>query len=832
MAGVQVTPYSGAPGAWATVRIRGVANVTGNSQPLYVVDDVPVYNLDVTPENWSGTYGFSSGGNQYYRPTPTPFAPGSNPLLDLPVEDVASITVLKGAAATARYGMQGTNGVIRIVTRTGDTGSSLPQPLRVNYAGWAGVQQVRQRYDLLNARQYADLVNVTARNDGRPAPYPAAELATLGATDWQDQAFRTAGLQSHNLSVSGATTRTRYYAAADYLQQAGVLLNSGLSRYSLRTNVEQQLTARLSVGLKASGSQLDQRQPGFDPDAGPALTNLLLAPPATPARDSFGNLITADPLLPLREQYHAPRTRRLLAQLHAAYQLSPDLTLRVRGSHERAATDDDYHRPDNVGMGYRSTFQEASTTDVTSWVAAADLRYHRTLAENHALTADLSYLRQQYERELTNEQTSTLTGSGQAPVGTGTSRSTFMTRVKSVAAHSPTAQLGYTYRSRYEVQASLRTDFALGHDGFEGEYYWFPGAALRWHLDQEAFLQNATGLTQLTLEAGAGRTSSYFSPDRTTHLDAGLRLGLLGGRLTLDAAVYQRSTRQAQALLSVLVPGSGSPVFIPYALNMELLNRGMELTLGSTWQAGALVGTSTLALANNQNQVTDFRDDQGNPVPFASGLEKGHSISRFQVLAQNGTYSASSAQAGQRRFRDVNGDGRGDYSDSYYQGTGLPRYTLNFSQHLMLRRWQLDAQLDGLFGYQILNSTLVARDAPHGYTNSSTRALDYWTPDHQSTSIPRPAAANYQTINLPDAQDLASGNHVRLSQLSLSYEVLNTDTRKVSVWVGGQNLFVSGAYRGYDPNVSSGGAAPLRAGHDAGVYPVARVWQLGVRGQF
>lgn len=73
---------------------------------------------------------------------------------------------------------------------------------------------------------------------------------------------------------------------------------------------------------------------------------------------------------------------------------------------------------------------------------------------------------------------------------------------------------------------------------------------------------------------------------------------------------------------------------------------------------------------------------------------------------------------------------------------------------------------------------------------------------------------------------------MRLSQLILSYEVFNSGTRKASVWVGGQNLFVTGPYRGYDPNVSSGGASPLQAGQDASVYPVARVWQVGVRGQF
>ena len=79
---------------------------------------------------------------------------------------------------------------------------------------------------------------------------------------------------------------------------------------------------------------------------------------------------------------------------------------------------------------------------------------------------------------------------------------------------------------------------------------------------------------------------------------------------------------------------------------------------------------------------------------------------------------------------------------------------------------------------------------------------------------------------------MESGNHVRLTQLTLAYDVLTTGPRRISVWVGGQNLFVTGHYRGFDPNVSSGGSAPLFAGQDASVYPVARVWQVGVRASF
>jgi TonB-dependent SusC/RagA subfamily outer membrane receptor len=223
VAGVQYSSFSGAPGAWAAVRIRGVANVTDSSQPLYVVDGVPVYNTEITPTEWTGAEDFFTNaypnGSSYARRTPQ--TPAANPLLDLPVEDVDKVEILKGAAATARYGMQGTNGVIAISTRQGADGGVGPQLLRLRYAAWAGVQQVRQRYELLGARPYAELVNAATANASYPTPYSATDLNNLRDVDRQDQVLRVAGVQSHHLSTDGLHNRTRYYVSADYLRQTG-----------------------------------------------------------------------------------------------------------------------------------------------------------------------------------------------------------------------------------------------------------------------------------------------------------------------------------------------------------------------------------------------------------------------------------------------------------------------------------------------------------------------------------------------------------------------------------------------------------------------------------
>ncbi|MCB2406683.1 TonB-dependent receptor plug domain-containing protein [Hymenobacter lucidus] len=823
VAGVQVTPFSGAPGAWATVRIRGATNLTGNSQPLYVVDGVPVYNTDATPEKWSGMESFftvNSPTATWSLNTPTPHTPNANPLLDMPMEDVAQITVLRGAAATARYGMQGSNGVILITTKTANDLHFEDQPcVRVRYSGWGGVQQVRQRYDLLSARQYADLVNYVSTSAGRAAPYSAADLGNLGTIDWQDELFRPAGIQSHNLSLDGLVNKTRYYVAADYLDQAGVIVKSGLRRYSLRLNLDQQLTRKLSVGLRASASQADQHHAGAEFDAGSLVQGFLFGIPALPARDPYNLQYQPTPRRNLDENSGTARTRRRLTQLSATYQFSNDLSLSARGSREQLEGEALTYAPKDYNTTGQHLVESAtSTTTTRNWVVDAALRYQHTFGARHAVGVALNYLRQQDQKELNHREYSRMRNYY------------FRLEEKRLAIHSPSAVVGYTFAGRYEVQASMRTEFASGKAA-DDKKVWLPGAELSWHLHKENFLAAAESLTDLTLWVGSGKTSSFFTPDRTTHHDAGLRAGLLHGRLTLEVAAYQRRTAHAQAVFPFTVTTNTGYGTLYASPDITLRNRGLELTASSRWQAGPLTGNTQLAAASTHTIVETIDVSRPFSGRIPGNLQEGQPMGRFYVADQNGTYPAGTPSAGQRRFRDVNHDGQITYLDNYYDGQGLPRYSLNLTQQLRFKRLQLVAQFDGLFGYQLLNSPLLMLDSPAATRNSTTRALSYWTPTNQNTLVPS-AGTNRGPYDTTSRAELESGSHLRLSQLTLSFEVVNTGKRQASVWVGGQNLFVTGPYRGFDPNVSSGGAAPYYAGQDATVYPVARVWQLGVRGQF
>ncbi|WP_246285187.1 TonB-dependent receptor plug domain-containing protein [Hymenobacter lapidiphilus] len=301
VAGVQATPYSGAPGAQVAVRIRGAASLSGNAQPLYVVDEVPVFQHTMELD--------------------------SNPLLSIPTQDIESVQVLKGAYETALYGSQAVNGVIRITTRRGQAGKP-----RLSYEGYGGVQRTRYRYDLLNAQEFATLANEVTQRYGQPARFSPAQVAAFGqGTDWQAELLRTAAVQQHHLGLQGGTARTRYYAGADYLGQNGVLLNSRLQRYALRAAINQRVGQHLHLDATASLSQTNERRPS------PATMQIgLLAPPTQSPTDPPGSPLEFAPIRVAQENYQTPTQRRLLAQTGLRYEFSNGLTLGLRGGLERA----------------------------------------------------------------------------------------------------------------------------------------------------------------------------------------------------------------------------------------------------------------------------------------------------------------------------------------------------------------------------------------------------------------------------------------------------------------------------------------------------------------
>jgi len=796
VAGVQATPYSGAPGALNVVRIRGASSLAGNPQPLYVLDGVPVF------QNMGAAQGSLGAAGQAFESGQLEL----NPLLSLPPEDIESVTILKGPFATAAYGAQSQYGVISITTKMG----TLKQKPRVSYASYGGVQQARGRYDLLNARQYGELLNEANASQGQPAAYSPAQLAALGAgTDWQRELLRTAAVQEHHLSLSGGRATTRYYVAADYLRQTGVVLNSDLLRYALRANVEQQLSPKLTLTARLALGQTSARAA-----AGSLPLYMLAALPTGTPYDTSGQLsqprnYADNPVRQALEEVREPRQRQLLGGLALRYNIANYFIVNIISHWEQRNLLQTWRLPDyQAPTAHYAT--EHNDNQFRQLTLGGTLDYARTVRDRHALTAQLAA----HWQDLHDAQAYTLTSEPATTLAAGHTSS-------QSALRSYAAQAGYTYAERYQVQASYRLD---GSGRLPATDYWQPtyGAQATWHAKQEEWLKSVNWLTALNLWVGTGRTTnagSFYDLSQPNQLagppalarfdshEAGLTVGWPQS-LTASFMAYRRVTtpqalRNGPAAADYQIRSQGLEMNLSWVVTRY--NFSSFTNLSAAWQHSHYAGPSDL-LVNQLGQ----RATAGQPLSTFQGLR----------------YLGADAATGRPRYQDTNGDGRLSPLDAQPLGSGLPRVLLGWAQDVDYQRWHLAWQADALLGYQVLNANLLRLDSPTGFSNASTRVLDRWTPTHPAASAP---GAGLGAPAPGSSYYLQAGSHARLASLQLSYTVLKDSPHKLTVWLGGTNLLVLSGYRGFDPNVSSGGASGGQAGLDASAYPVARTWLLGVR---
>ena len=816
-AGVQVTPYSGAPGAGAVVRIRGAASLDSHVQPLYVVDGVPVFQYRFNT--------FSELSN-FNSPPINPDA-STNPLLSIVPEDIEQVEILKGAFETGQYGFLGQNGVIRITTRRGTAG----QPLRVQYTASGGVQTARHRYQLLGAREAAELANEAARNNGYSPDYTPAEIASFGAgTDWQAEVLRAAALQEHHLALSGGTAHgTRYYAGLDYLSQQGIVRRSDLRRYGLRLRLDQTVGQHLHLSAGLSYSEVAEHRPTAS-----LLPLALRLLPTVPVYEANGDYATdygsPNPVQVADQNLSHPRNRRLLAHGELNYEFLPGLSLNLRASLERdSLVARDYQGPTNA-YAPRDGFEDGTRRAYHQQVILNPaLRYARTLGQRHAITAvaEATSWRNQQAQSFLNYRPKG------APAGymfnfRGGGGSTYSEQYNLVGYR---LAAGYTYAGRYALQGSLRADNSTQAPPAEARQ-WLPAAQATWHAGEEKWLQGRGPISTLDLQVGWGRTSnrgnyadnhglgfrvgtsssSFFLPldELTTQVDAGLRLGLAHDRLFLTASAYRRDTEARQGYFGRQLP----PVYVR--------NRGLELALGGTWQAGRLRGSTGLTAAFNRNRYEQ---------PTDIGI-------RFFVPGRNFAYTAGEPLGSfyGYRYRGLDAAGNplfdspnGNFPAPQILGSGIPRQLLGLTQQLTYGKLDLQFQLDGLLGYNVFDNNLLLLDVPRGGFNATTRVRDRWTPTNTATSVPRAGSQANNIGSTVSNYTLQSGNHVRLSSVVLTAEVWRKAPHAVSVFLSGSNLLVLTAYRGFDPNVSAAEADPRQAGLDLGTYPVPRTLALGVR---
>jgi TonB-linked SusC/RagA family outer membrane protein len=859
-AGVQVVTSSGQPGAGAMVRIRGGNSISAKNDPLYVVDGVPITtNLD------DGTTGTILGEGMR----------GLNPISGLNPEDIESIEILKDAAAGAIYGARAANGVVLITTKHGRAGQN-----SVSFGSYYGIQQVRRTLPVLDAPQFAQMVNAAYANIKQPAFYTPDEIAAFGrGTDWQGAIFRNAPMRSYDLSMSGGDANTSYYISGGLLQNDGVVIGSDMSRGSFRLNLDRTVSHKFRIGSRLS---LSRSHAHVLPNGGAAsvILDALTAPPTLGVRDAGGDYFTGvnpltgrpfeNPVATANVITNEERDNRVIGNAFAEYDIRNDLSFRSTVGVDFLNSVQDYYSPSTVLPGLNSSGEGSrGEAETMSWTFENTVHYRRRFGGVHSLDLIGGTTLQRSTTAQISGFSKTFLTDALGVDGLNTAQ-TFV-NVSSLAPHS--SLLSYFSRVRWGISdkylftVSARVDgsskFGAGH-----RYGFFPSAAVAWRASEEDFIKRTGIFSDLKLRASYGRTGNQdignyrslatltstiypfvgyrgigFVPytlanadlkwETTDQFDVGVDASLAASRLAVTADYYSKKTHDL--LLDARVPSSSG--FLSQLQNIgSVRNRGFELSISSVNLTGPLGWETTLNLAWNRNRVLDLGADTILISPTGVGggahqnptvLKVGEPINSFYGWVYAGMDS------GRVVYRDFDGDSLITGADRRILGNAEPNYTGGMNNRFTFRNFELSVFLQWSVGNKIYNINRSLLTAAGGTVNQLKDVIT------GGPGIPAPKIGN--TFESTESNlFVEDGSYLRGKNIRLAYNVptawLNamhlSGMTRLQLYVSAQNFFTVTNYTGYDPETSEYATTNLAQGFDFGTYPQVRQITFGFTAGF
>ncbi|SKC83276.1 TonB-dependent receptor [Ohtaekwangia koreensis] len=731
MAGLQISQTTGAPGGNINIRVRGVKSITAGNDPLYVIDGVP---LSERIKNAPGGPNPASGASSY---ADQPL----NPLSSINLNDIESIEVLKDASAAAIYGSRGSNGVVIITTKKGKSGK--PVIAYDTYVGW---QKVSKKIDMMDAYQYAALAwdahnntyldatpsgTVNDPNSARPAagqiPYEvlpyldanttAGFIANSGTsipanilelmkpenrgklvnTDWQNEIFRTAMMQSHNLSISGGKDHVNYFVSASYQKQDGVVISSGFKQYGLRANIEIK-NNKLKVGVNVNPSVVKNdivngEGPWFDEGV---IGNALAASPIFPVYNNdgsynFGNNIwccgqttVVNPVALANEINDNLTQVRLLGNAYAEYELTDGLKYKLSAGTDINNYKRDYFRPSQTvevaGLtGPQLPVGFSRSKLFINWLIEHTLSYNKVFGE-HSIAAIAGFTSQMEREEsnsveginFPNEYVQTLDNAGLITSGSSSAQEWSLI--------SYLARIQYDYRGKYLLSASLRRD---GSSRFGPGNKWgmFPSVSAGWKLSEEPFIKQINVFSNLKLRASYGLTGNFqinnysqFSLvgttsyvfgssstvvsgrvpgtagnntlgwEKTAMFDIGFESGFFNDKISLEVDYYNSNT--SDLLLDVPVPALSG-----YGTQLQNIgkvnNKGIEVLLTTHSILGQLEIDNSFNISANRNTVVALGPDNA-PIIATGGTgntyfitQVGKPIGSYYTMVSDGVFNSA-----------------------------------------------------------------------------------------------------------------------------------------------------------------------------------------------
>lgn len=815
--GILVNAGSGQPGTAAKVRIRGTGSITGNNDPLYIVDGVQI--------------------------DPSSFA-------TLNPNDFESVNILRDAQATALYGSRGGNGVIVITTKSG----TFNKPTTITYNGQYGISVVPEaQFDVMNSEQYLRFGRIIGANNLTDSEI-AAQAAEVN-TNWRDVFYRTGTTNTHTISARGGGEKTRFFTSAQYFEQEGVLETSDLQRMVVRLNLDHAASDKLSFGINSSTGFSTRN---FVPvENGVNLRNPALyaymGNPTQPLRNDDGSFATgnqrngANYYELLQTGIQKQQEFKLILSGRAQYDFTDYLNAQYRIGVDY---EDDFgqsgSRPGTfVGgtetPGQAGFYSEQNRRDV-NFTSTLSLNFNKVFDEVHTVNASLftETIRRWF-------RSSNFTGYGLEPAQFGfaaaitpgtpdnelipvTSGGIVRTGIFSVFGTA-----GYDYDDRYGIDVSLRNDRSsrFSEDN-NSATFWTVGG--RWNIDEESFMENVDWIDGLKLRASYGTSGNEraippnaaiqqlatgvtyngirplfqgalanesLTWEEASQANIGLDYAFFDSRLTGTVDVYNRSTE------SLFIQFSTPAYFGVGGLDVnggEVENRGVEFSVNYDVIRSAADDPQGFNLSvngnfgYNQNEIVSLGDQVTEFEQGTSIIREGEPIGTHFIVEWAGVNPAN----GEPLYRDLDGNITNEYSASNNKtgfGQSEPILVGGFGFNASYKGFNLSTLWSFADDFARFNNMSFFIENPNFYAfNQSTDMLDIWQEPGDITDIQ--GAAYEREFSSKDIED---ASFLRLRNVTLGYTLPKSLTDATGFIKGGQiyvqgvNLLTFTEWTGFDP---------------------------------
>ena len=842
-AGLQISQANGQPGASPTIRVRGTTSLNGSNSPLYVVDGVPVDNVDY-----------------------------------LSSDDIDNIQILKDASSAAIYGSRAANGVVIINTKQGKAGVT-KIALNAHYA----FNGVRDNQNSLNAAQYKELMDelgvVRLPNN------------LVDQTDWKKEVYRVGNVQDYQLNITSGNDKLRYYLSGGYTGENGVIRESNYKRYNVRGNITNDISKWLTINADVAYSDYTYRGTGIisgtGSNRGGVLASVIETPtygpvwdPANP-RQYYSNYYGVNVHSPLeniaRTKDNKSQYNKLLASGKAIVTLLPTLKFTSTLAFDRSSgITTNFLDPTETleGRNQHGTGYDSRSTG-TIWTFDNTINWKKEFGRHSLdMMAGSSWTNSRWSQSYisgsyyADADIKTLNAANKISwTGTGSTASEW-------AILSFFGRLQYNYNDTYLFTANLRADgsskLAPGH-----RWGYFPSFSAAWRISQEKFMKNVSWIDDLKLRGGWGQTGNqsglgdysylalydikriqWFGTDgdenavptraksilsnpeltweTTSQTNIGLDLTLLNNRLTFYVDYYYKLTHDL--LMNMTLPTGGAEANTMAFNGGEIENRGWELAVSSKNLTGKLSWNTDFNISFNRNKLKSLKLTKVYPAAITTDHvhdyvvrnTPGRPLGSFYGYIADGV----NRETGELNYRDVNNDGIISANDRTYIGDPNPDFTFGMTNTFAWKGLSLSVLLQGSYGNDIYNVSRMDNEGMFDGRNQSTTVLRRWRIPGQITDVPK---AGFDQRN--STYYIEDGSYLRVKSITLSYDVPALALRKMHLtrlmpYISFTNLLTWTGYKGRDPEVNQYGDSGTVQGLDWGTYPLSRSFVMGLKVEF